>query len=92
MGNIFSLNEGNNNVFYIQSSADSALNIQEFSIFDRWGNLVFVQTNPTVNDPTSGWDGRFNNEFAVQGVYTYMIKYSENGQIKVSVGSVTLLR
>ena len=92
LGNIFSLNEGNNNVFYIQSSADSALNIQEFSIFDRWGNLVFVQTNPTVNDPTSGWDGRFNNEFAVQGVYTYMIKYSENGQIKVSVGSVTLLR
>lgn len=61
------------------------------SIFNRWGELVF-----STDDITKGWDGTYNNELCVPGVYTWRIQYeskamkSEGRQVKEGV--VTLLR
>ena len=59
-----------------------------FSIFDRWGNLVFH-----TNDITAGWDGTTDGKIAMAGVYTYTITYRIDGKnIFNKQGRVTLVR
>ncbi len=65
----------------------------QFSVFDRWGELVFTATSTT----SLGWDGTYKGELAAPGVYVYSIKYLPNDVAKGSTekqvkGSVTLLR
>lgn len=61
----------------------------EFSVFDRWGNLVFW-----TNQPEASWDGNFENSgFCEQGIYTYMVKFGETEENPgVLAGDVMLLR
>src|SRR5690606_11891242 len=40
----------------------------DFSIFDRWGNVVFHTT-----DINEGWDGTYKGEPALVGDYTYVM-------------------
>ncbi|HMG14944.1 MAG TPA: PKD domain-containing protein [Saprospiraceae bacterium] len=44
----------------------------EMTIWNRWGEKIFVST-----DPTRGWDGRINNvgSFVHNGVYVCTVKY-----------------
>jgi gliding motility-associated-like protein len=62
--------------------------IDNFQIFDRWGNLVFEgnQTQPF-------WDGTFRNSDAAEGVYVYQAKviFKDNSE-KFIKGNVTLVR
>lgn len=59
------------------------------SIFNRWGEVVFMSQNPNV-----GWDGRYNGEKAPDGVYIWRIDvgldYIDTTITKT--GHVTLLR
>lgn len=58
------------------------------SIFDRWGGLLF-QTKSF----SEGWDGRSQGKDAPQGVYTYLIKLTQNnGEIIQRAGTVLLVR
>ncbi|MCI5055038.1 MAG: gliding motility-associated C-terminal domain-containing protein [Flavobacteriales bacterium] len=41
----------------------------EIKIFNRWGDLMFTQTNPNTF-----WDGKFNGNFVKDGVYIYEVK------------------
>jgi gliding motility-associated-like protein len=69
MPNAFSPNgDGVNDIFYIISAKDISV-IQDFLIFDRWGNMVFERHNGAPNDKTFGWDG----SGAKTGVYVYFI-------------------
>lgn len=43
----------------------------ELSIYNRWGERVFLST-----DPNNGWDGLFRNEKCRQDIYTWKLKYS----------------
>jgi gliding motility-associated-like protein len=47
------------------------INTFEMTIFDRWGNLIFIS-----DDINKGWDGKVNhgNEMAKQDVYVYLFK------------------
>jgi gliding motility-associated-like protein len=59
-----------------------------FSIYDRWGSLVF-----TTNDITMGWDGATQGKPAAAGVYTYILTYRlDKKTIIKKQGRVTLLR
>ena len=59
-----------------------------FSIFDRWGSMVFY-----TNDITQGWDGATNGKVAEAGVYTYTITYRiDKKNIFNKQGRVTLIR
>ena len=44
-----------------------------FSIFDRWGNILFETT-----DPTQGWNGTKNGKPYPNSIYTYMLRYSSS--------------
>jgi gliding motility-associated-like protein len=59
-----------------------------FSIFDRWGSLVF-----RTHDITAGWDGTTDGKIAMAGVYTYTITYRiDEKNIFNKQGRVTLVR
>ncbi|MFT6845714.1 MAG: gliding motility-associated-like protein, partial [Flavobacteriales bacterium] len=61
----------------------------EFSVFDRWGKLIFH-----TQDQTQGWDGTFEGMDIPSGVYSYVIKVRSLEGIleKPYIGTVTLLR
>jgi gliding motility-associated-like protein len=75
-----------NNTFYAKS-----INIQviEFEIFNRWGELVFYST-----DTEFDWDGTYNGKDCPDGTYVYRIRYNSitNRKEEVKIGHVTLLR
>ena len=79
-----------------QTGTLGPVEVIRFSIWNRWGNLVY--NNET---PDTGWDGTFNGEAAPADVYIYTIqlKYPD-GEIKTikspdaksDVSDVTLIR
>ena len=86
MPNAFTPNgDGINEVFRIPPG--SAFQLEEFSIFDRWGKRVFI-----TRDITKGWDGKNKNEI-LAGVFVYLITGKDpDGKDVVMKGTVTLIR
>lgn len=82
--NVFSPNgDSINDYFEVLTSGDDLLT-KEMSIFDRWGNLLYLGDK---------WDGRFKNELVNSGVYFYLIKLINNdGQELIFSNSFTLTR
>ncbi len=61
----------------------------EMKIYNRWGEEIF--TDFTQN----GWDGKIGNEVVEQGMYSYMVEYSNYCTLSKKVikrGKVLLLR
>ena len=59
------------------------------SIYNRWGNLIFES-----NDHKVGWDGTFNNGYAQDGTYHWIIQYGDlqtDKKTKIT-GFITLLK
>jgi len=92
--NVFSPNnDGNNDVFTIFPKRDIVATIIEYSIYDRWGNLVHDPVNNADLDTYAGWDGKMNGKDVATGVYVYYYEAElVNGEITKKSGSVTLLR
>jgi gliding motility-associated-like protein len=63
--------------------------IEEFRIFNRWGELVFEETGSS-----SGWNGEYKGVKQPMGVYVYYlsVRNSFNSTLKSKAGSITLLR
>jgi gliding motility-associated-like protein len=77
--------DGHNDVFRIPPGTQ--VNLQQFSIFDRWGNRVFSTQNADV-----GWDGRVGGQQAPAGTYVYIVVGSNtNGAVNIK-GTVVLIR
>ena len=58
-----------------------------FSIYNRWGQLVFQ-----TSDPTQGWDGTLNGSYVAQDVYVYHIRYQDStGRINDKTGTVAVI-
>ena len=90
--NTFSPNsDGMNDVFFARGKG--LFSIKSFRIFNRWGALVFQKNNVAVNDPTSGWNGMYNNQPAPSDVYIYEAEViCDNNQIMKMKGNVSLVR
>jgi len=79
--------DGLNDVFRICNLRYERL--VDFSVFNRWGQLVYHNTN----DATKGWDGTFNGVPQDVGVYNYVIILARvDGTNKIYKGDVTLIR
>jgi len=93
--NAFSPNgDGINEVFRIRSINPGIVQIDEFRIFDQFGQLLFEQLAVPPNDPRYGWDGTKQGTSAVQpGVYTYyaLISYLDQ-EVVLFEGKVLLIR
>lgn len=60
----------------------------QFSVYDRWGELVFK-----TDDIQTGWDGFHKGQPANSGTYAYKLKATQsNGVPIVLSGNVTLVR
>lgn len=78
--------DGLNDVFRIGNLKYSKL--EEFRIFNRWGQCVFYTT-----DPKQGWDGKFNNIPQDMETYQYLVVISHPDHThRVMKGNVTLVR
>jgi gliding motility-associated-like protein len=59
-----------------------------FKIYNRWGKLVFVSTNPDV-----GWDGYFQGTIQPMDVYAYTLEADfSDGKHESKKGDITLIR
>lgn len=95
--NVFSPNEdGVNDFFSIFGDPGVIESIEEFIVFDRWGNKVFQGNNLPVNSPELGWDGRLNGNKVKPGVYTWAAKVrfvsKPDADADNLSGSITLIR
>ena len=91
--NTFSPNgDGVNDLLYVRGNGATEINY--FRIFNRWGQMVFeTKTLKTLNNPSSGWDGRLNGIQLPPDVYVYMADIKcENGKTVTIKGDVMLLR
>lgn len=77
--------DGVNDVF---SPIGHDLSEYEFSVFDRWGELIFAS-----NNPSTAWDGKVGGAAPKQDVYVWKLKTSGRrfGPVEY-VGNVTLIR
>ncbi len=75
-----------NNVFRVVASGFSSFHIQ---MFDRWGKLIYESRDYAGH----GWDGTINGKSAKEGVYTWIVKVTDEGGKEYQVsGMVTLMR
>lgn len=75
---------------YAESGVEQILVLD---IFDRWGNLVFENTNFEPNNAQLGWDGRFRDKPVNPGVFTYLFKIRlTNKQESTLTGALTVVR
>lgn len=81
--------DGINDQIHPYSIGNKIADIEQFSIYDRWGSLVFES-----NGLYEGWDGKYKGQKAAIGVYAYYLVYTcpLNGKSVVVVGEFTLIR
>ena len=87
-------NDGINDIFYIFGDPRVVKTVEDFTIFNRWGDVVFkVNGAFQPNDPKFGWDGTFNGKPLNNGVYVYWarIRYIDD-KVELFKSDITLLR
>ncbi|MEL6720462.1 MAG: gliding motility-associated C-terminal domain-containing protein, partial [Bacteroidota bacterium] len=82
--NIFSPNnDGQNDLFLLQSHPDFRGRIASFSIFDRWGNLIFETRNQEIANVF--WDGSFKGKMVEEGLYICLVEveYEDGNRVQI---------
>lgn len=84
--NIFTPNgDGVNDEFIIKTSGSNTFT---FDVFDRWGNLLYSETAPSIH-----WDGRtMAGTMAVPGTYYYILTSKDDAAHSKKAGSFELIR
>jgi gliding motility-associated-like protein len=91
--NVFSPNfDGLNDFFTIFGGPEVAM-IRQFSVFNRWGALVFDTRNIEPGIESLGWNGTFKGKDQNTGVYVWMIEVEFiDGVVLRYSGSITLVK
>lgn len=88
--NIFTPNNDMTNDYFtadITMDKPDQVEIITFQIFNRWGNLIYDNTNPL------GWDGTYKGEPVPSDVYAYFIQVEIGGcNTETKKGNVTIVR
>jgi gliding motility-associated-like protein len=87
MPNAFTPNgDGHNDLFRIPPVLN--LTIEKFSVYNRWGSLVFTTSNSLV-----GWDGRMGGQTQPAGTYVWVVDYYDplTHQTVMKKGTVELI-
>jgi len=86
MPNAFTPNgDGRNDYFGPVYMTDLA--IIDFSVYNRWGKLVYQGAGPNAQ-----WDGKLKGKDMAQGVYTYRMEFRCDGVRYSRKGDVALIR
>lgn len=91
--NVFTVdNDGINDAFDIEIHGEI---YYEISIYNRWGALIYQNTNDGLGNDGNNWNGSLNNTGAAlpDGEYYFNLKYQFRGEeIKSYKGIVTMIR
>ena len=87
--NMFSPDGNSENaILYVRSFNDVLISTMTFRVFNRYGQMVFESTDPSI-----GWDGRFKDKEENAGVFVYTLDYElVDGTSSSTSGNVTLVR
>jgi gliding motility-associated-like protein len=89
----FSPNNDMQNDYLTIFASGCVRKVLSMRVFNRWGVLVFSQSDFLPNNDKNGWDGRMNNQQLPPDVYVYMIELElGDGTRKLVSGDVTLIR
>lgn len=90
--NTFSPNgDGNNDIFYVRGRGLDR--VKSMRIFNRWGEVVFEKRDFPVNDPSVGWNGKFNGNNPKADVYIYQVEvFCDNSDVIRFEGNVALIQ
>jgi gliding motility-associated-like protein len=84
--------DGVNDIFFIYG-AKCVRQIKELSIYDRWGDNIFIKENIPPSNADYGWKGTYHGQNAPSGIYTYKVLIElSDGAIVKNQGAVTLMR
>ncbi|MBD2701383.1 gliding motility-associated C-terminal domain-containing protein [Spirosoma sp. BT702] len=50
-----------------------SLNVAAFTVYDRWGNVLYNRTNFSLTSGDALWDGQINGTSAPEGMYVYRL-------------------
>ena len=85
--NSFTPNSDNKNDHF-SPIFDCDITEYNFTIFNRWGELLFETTNPT-----NSWNGTFKGKICQTGIFIYLLKYKDNKNThQKKYGHVNLLK
>lgn len=88
--NAFSPNsDGMNDLFRPRNASECPpFDLYELTIYNRWGELVFI-----TSDPNGSWDGTFKGKAAEMASYVWIARIQINGSpAQQSSGTITLIR
>jgi gliding motility-associated-like protein len=84
--------DGRNDRLYVLGGPVNSV-VEEFAVFNRWGQMVFRVHNVAPGDANTGWDGRIKGAEAPAGAYVYMVRMKfADGSAKAYTGTVVLIR
>ena len=67
--------------------------IYKINIFDRWGEMVYSNTNVAANDENNSWDGTFKGRQLNNGVFVYVVEVEYiDGTRETFKGDVTVAK
>jgi gliding motility-associated-like protein len=90
---IFTPNRDGINDIFTFYTAETSLWVNQFSVFDKWGNEVYQVKNIDPLNSKIGWDGTYKNKDLGPGVYIYMLLIQRpNEELKTLKGEVLLAR
>lgn len=71
----------------------SVKRVKSFTVFDRWGEMVYKYEDFDPNDPARGWNGRFNGKPMNPSVFVWYAEVEyQDGKTELLEGDVTLVR
>lgn len=86
-------NDGVNDFFIPYFSCDFDYKINQFSVFDRWGNQLYSSKN---EKDFLSWNGKAKESPLDNGIYAWFLEYEviRNGisEVRIEKGDVTIIR
>ena len=87
LANAFTPNDDGLNDTYGVDNPFALPDFIELEILDRWGNRMFLTTDPFIR-----WDGFYRSTAVNPGVYVYKVRYRCEGKEDAKVGTFKVIR
>ncbi len=85
--------DGRNSTFYIFTKPGTVREIKSLQIYDRWGNLVFLNQHFEPDNPQFGWNGDFRGQPMSPAVFVWWAELELfDGGLLIVKGDITVVR